>query len=62
MVIINDMLAFLFGKLMGRHKLWELSPKKTVEGFIGGMFGTIALAALIAKLCSYEFMKPVLCP
>ena len=47
---------------MGRHKLWELSPKKTIEGFIGGMIGTVALASLIAKLCSYEFMEPVLCP
>lgn len=56
------MFAFVFGKLLGYHKLWELSPKKTVEGFIGGMIGTVTLAVLIAKVCAYDFMKPVLCP
>lgn len=56
------MFAFLFGKLFGKHKLWKLSPKKTVEGFIGGVIGTTLLSIVIAKLCSYDFMRPVLCP
>lgn len=34
----NDTFAYLTGKLMGRNKLWErISPKKTWEGFIGGL-------------------------
>lgn len=34
----NDTFAYIVGKTMGRHKLFErISPKKTVEGFLGGM-------------------------
>jgi phosphatidate cytidylyltransferase len=36
--------AYTVGRLAGRHKLWpQLSPKKTVEGAIGGLaFGIVA--------------------
>ena len=36
MVIINDIMAYMFGFTMGRTPLIQLSPKKTWEGFIGG--------------------------
>lgn len=41
-----DGAAFLVGKSIGRHKLSpRLSPKKTVEGYIGGIvFGTLITA------------------
>ena len=35
MVIINDVMAYMFGFTMGRTPLIQLSPKKTWEGFIG---------------------------
>ena len=39
---INDTFAYIVGKTMGRTKLFErISPKKTVEGFIGGMLFAI---------------------
>ena len=39
---VNDTFAFLTGVTMGKNKLLErISPKKTVEGFIGGMFFTM---------------------
>lgn len=38
LVWINDSFAYLVGKNFGKQKLFEtISPKKTVEGFIGGL-------------------------
>ena len=39
----TDTLAYFSGMLFGKHKLCEkLSPKKTVEGALGGIVGAIA--------------------
>jgi len=39
LIWINDSFAYLVGKNFGRQKLFEsISPKKTVEGFLGGVF------------------------
>ena len=39
---VNDTFAFLTGVTIGKHKLLErISPKKTVEGFVGGIFFTV---------------------
>ena len=39
---INDTFAFLTGVTLGKKKLLErISPKKTIEGFIGGFFFTV---------------------
>ncbi|CDU85180.1 hypothetical protein YYC_02949 [Plasmodium yoelii 17X] len=40
-VIINDSFAYLFGILFGKTRLIRLSPKKTVEGFVGSSVITI---------------------
>ena len=39
-----DTCAYCVGKLIGKHHFSELSPKKTIEGCVGGIVG----AALIA--------------
>ena len=46
----NDTFAYIIGKSIGRHKLFKrISPKKTIEGFLGGIvFGVIA-GILISK-------------
>jgi phosphatidate cytidylyltransferase len=44
---VNDTAAFVVGSLLGKHKFIErISPRKTVEGFIGGIVFSI-LAAII---------------
>jgi len=47
LVIANDSFAYIFGFLFGRTPLIRLSPKKTVEGFIGGALATFAMAWLL---------------
>ncbi len=43
-VEINDVAAFTFGKLFGRHKLRsEISPNKTVEGSLGALAVSMGL-------------------
>ena len=38
----NDTFAYLIGKGFGKRKLKEsISPKKTIEGFIGGILGSL---------------------
>lgn len=46
MIWLNDTGAYLVGSAIGRHKLFErLSPKKSWEGFFGGLVFDIAAGA-----------------
>jgi len=46
----NDTFAYLVGKSIGKNKLFErISPKKTIEGFVGGMVFAIVASVLISK-------------
>jgi len=47
MVIINDSFAYIFGILFGKTPLIKISPNKTVEGFIGGLFSTIFISFFV---------------
>ncbi|MFH6996180.1 phosphatidate cytidylyltransferase [Flavobacterium sp. FlaQc-48] len=47
----NDTFAYLVGKSIGKHKLFErVSPKKTIEGFLGGAVFAAFAGFLISKL------------
>lgn len=47
----NDSFAYLFGSKLGKHKLFErISPKKTWEGFFGGIFGTVVFSYVVYLL------------
>lgn len=47
----SDVFAYLFGRKLGKHKIAPvLSPNKTVEGCIGGIIGSVAIA-IIYSLC-----------
>jgi phosphatidate cytidylyltransferase len=48
---LNDVAQYLWGKSFGRHKITPtVSPKKTVEGLVGGIMTTTILAVLLAPL------------
>lgn len=47
---MNDTGAFCIGSMIGRHRLFErISPKKSWEGFWGGVFFTIVSAVIIGS-------------
>ena len=53
LVWVNDTFAYLVGKSIGKHKLLErISPKKTIEGFLGGL-----IFALIASFFIYKYSE-----
>ena len=48
LIWINDIFAYLTGMAIGKHKLFErISPKKTIEGSMGGLVMTIVTAFLV---------------
>lgn len=50
----TDVFAFFIGVLFGKHKLCpEISPKKTIEGSIGGIFGGLIGSGLVFFLFDY---------
>ena len=48
LIWINDIFAYLTGMAIGKHKLFErISPKKTIEGSLGGLVMTAVVAFLV---------------
>ncbi len=46
--------AYALGRIAGRHKLWpSLSPKKTVEGAVGGLILSVMFALVVAAIARY---------
>jgi phosphatidate cytidylyltransferase len=46
----NDTFAYIVGKSIGRTKLLErISPKKTIEGFVGGVIFAVIASYFISK-------------
>lgn len=56
LIWVNDTFAYLVGKSVGKHKLFErISPKKTIEGFLGGIGFAVIASYFISK---YFLMLP----
>ena len=48
---INDVMQFIWGKLLGRHKILpKISPNKTWEGFLGGVISTTVIGYFLGFL------------
>ena len=56
LIVTNDIMAYVFGKLMGKTKLLpKLSPKKTLEGFVGAGISTVGISIpLLYLLCKHK--------
>ena len=51
----SDVLQYVWGKLLGRHKIApHVSPSKTVEGFLGGVLCATALGAALWKITPFH--------
>ncbi|CAG7850662.1 Putative phosphatidate cytidylyltransferase; AltName: Full=CDP-DAG synthase; AltName: Full=CDP-DG synthase; AltName: Full=CDP-diacylglycerol synthase; Short=CDS; AltName: Full=CDP-diglyceride pyrophosphorylase; AltName: Full=CDP-diglyceride synthase; AltName: Full=CTP:phosphatidate cytidylyltransferase [Serendipita indica DSM 11827] len=60
LVICNDIFAWFWGVTLGRTQLFALSPKKTVEGFVGAFFSTLIFGFFWASFfMRYDYM---ICP
>ncbi|OCH93762.1 hypothetical protein OBBRIDRAFT_789959 [Obba rivulosa] len=60
LVICNDVFAYVWGITIGRTPLIKLSPKKTVEGFVGAFFSTLVFSLLWGTwFMRYQYM---ICP
>ncbi len=54
---VNDIFAYLTGKLLGKHKLFpRISPGKTIEGSIGGLVFTMVSLIIF---CHYSSWFPI---
>lgn len=60
LVITNDIFAYICGITFGRTLLINVSPKKTVEGFVGAWIPTIVFGYLMTNvLMRYKYF---ICP
>ena len=51
---VNDIFAYLTGKLLGKHKLFpRVSPGKTIEGSIGGLVFTVIAITVFAHYADW---------
>ena len=54
----SDVLQYVCGKLFGKHKVAPvLSPSKTVEGLLGGIFLATALGTAMAWLTPFSYVQ-----
>jgi Predicted CDP-diglyceride synthetase/phosphatidate cytidylyltransferase len=57
-VELSDVLQYVFGKLFGKHPISpNLSPSKTIEGFIGGVFSASLVGACLWWITPFSFIQ-----
>jgi len=55
---LNDVLQYLWGKALGRHKIVpKVSPNKTIEGFVGAFVTLSALAVVFSFLTPFTTLQ-----
>lgn len=51
----TDMFAYFIGKHFGKHKFTKISPNKSIEGCIAGVFGSIIFNMTYTIICNYIY-------
>ena len=60
-VQMSDVLQYVWGKLLGRHKIApNLSPNKTWEGFLGGVLTATAIGAAMTPITPFRVWQAAL--
>jgi len=60
-VQLSDVLQYVWGKLLGRTKIApELSPSKTVEGFVGGVASAVAIGTALYWMTPFSIGEAAL--
>ncbi len=60
-ILATDICAFFVGRKYGKHKLCpDVSPKKTIEGSIGGSIAAILIAMLFGTVLGMPMWKSIL--
>ncbi len=62
----TDVFAYFVGKKFGKHKISPVSPKKSIEGCIGGTAGSLVCAVLytifLNTQCGMDINYLIICP
>jgi phosphatidate cytidylyltransferase len=57
----TDSGAYFTGRKFGKHKLWpDISPNKTIEGFVGGVISAIVVALIFQMIMPVSDSVPYL--
>lgn len=55
-VTVADSAAYFAGNVWGKHKVWpRVSPKKSVEGCLGGLVGTVIVVMVFGALTGRDW-------
>ena len=55
----SDIFAYLFGRWLGKHKFSQISPKKSIEGCIAGLLGTVVFFIVYSAILNVAFTSNV---
>tara|TARA_B100000003_G_scaffold110374_1_gene98679 strand:+ start:296 stop:1120 length:825 start_codon:yes stop_codon:yes gene_type:complete len=59
LIWVNDSFAYIVGKSFGKQKLfYSISPHKTVEGFLGGLFFCCISASMVSRYIDDTLSTP----
>ena len=55
LIVSSDIGSYVLGRKFGKHSLSQISPKKTIEGAIGGVGCASLLGAFVGELFGWQY-------